>query len=310
MGSRVSYTLVGLFVILLAIALVAAGLWFGGGLQSTEQFKHYSVYTTESVAGLSPGSRVTYKGVEVGQVQSISIDRHNPKRIHLVLAVVQSTPVSADTVATLELRGLTGSTFVELSGYTLNAPPPPKPPGEPYPVIRTEKSLLAHLDTAISEGIGSLNKISKQISQILSEQNREALTSILNNFSRVTDTLASNRNRIDQSLKNLQRITQSSAKATARLPQTLELLNHSLEQLDQLSQGLNQASASLVKLGQAGQSGMQRVLRTTIPELDSLLVDLRQATNHIDRLARELERQPSSLLRGSVPRRPGPGEGQ
>lgn len=308
MGSRVSYTLVGLFVILLFIGLVAAGLWFSGGLESAETPKYYSVYTTDSVIGLTPGAQVTYKGVAVGQVIHIMIDRRSPQRIHLVLAVDPATPVSASSVATLQPRGLTGVTSVELSGYDPSSPPPPTPPGEPHPVIRSQKSLLTQINQVVSEGIGTLNQIGKQLSGLLSEQNRQAVTNILSNFARLSGTLAANSERIDQTLANLERASQNGTQAMARLPKTLEHLDRSLQGLYRLSQSLNQTAASLTALGRSGQTGVDRVLRTTLPELETMFVDIRQATKHIDRLVQKIERNPAALVRGSSHGQPGPGE--
>ncbi|HET8700671.1 MAG TPA: MlaD family protein [Nitrococcus sp.] len=308
MGSKVSYTLVGLFVVLLTIGLIAAGLWFGGDLEGTGETRYYSVYTTDSVTGLSPGALVTYKGVAVGSVARIAIDRRNPQRIHLVLAVEPATPVSANTVATLQLRGLTGVTSVELSGYDPKAPPPPTPPGERYPVIQSQKSLLTHINQAISEGIGTLNQITKQLSELLSEQNRQALTDILANFARLSGTLAANSKHINQTLANLDQISQNSVQITARLPQTVERLDRSLQGLYRLSQSLNQSAASLTEFGRSGKAGINQLLRTTVPDLEALFADLRRATNQIDSLVQEIQREPTALLRGPAPRPPGPGE--
>jgi phospholipid/cholesterol/gamma-HCH transport system substrate-binding protein len=308
MGSKVSYTLVGLFVVLLAIGLVAAGLWFGGDLESAATSRYYSVYTTDSVTGLSSGAQVTYKGVFVGSIDRIAIDRRNPKRIHLVLAVEPSTPISASTVATLQLRGLTGVTSVELSGYDPHSPPPPTPPGEPYPVIQSQKSPLAQIGQAVTESIGTLNQISKQLGGLLSEQNRQAVTDTLSNFARLSGTLAANSKRIDQTLASLEQTAQNSARVTAHLPKTLEHLDRSLLGLDQLSQSLNQAAASLTTLGRSGETGVNRVLRITVPQLEALFGEIRQTTKHIDQLVQEIQREPAALLLGPGRRQPGPGE--
>ncbi|MDN5869711.1 MAG: MlaD family protein [Nitrococcus sp.] len=301
MGSRVSYTLVGLFVVVLAVGLVAAGLWFSGGLQEAANRQYYSVYTTESVAGVSPGARVTYKGLRVGRVVDIAIDRGNPKRIQLVLALEQSTPVNAATVATLELRGLTGRTSVELSGYDPSAPPPATPAGEPYPVIRSGKSLLTQVDKAITRGIGTLDQIAEEFNALLSERNRQALADILSNLARLTGMLASNSERIDQTLANVEEITQNTAQITAHWPKTLE-------KLDRLRQRLGETAESLTALGHSGQSALNQMLRTTLPALDALIGEIRQTANHTDRLVQEIERNPAVLLRGSVRRPAGPGE--
>lgn len=308
MGSRVSYTLVGLFVVMLAIGLVTAGLWFAGGLKHAGQFQRYSVYTTGSVAGLTPGALVTYKGIGVGKVVRIAIDRSNPKRVHVVLAVAQSAPVNTATRAAFKPRGLTGATSVELSGYAENAAPLSAPSDEPYPVIRSKQSPLTQLDEAVSESIGTLNQIGKQFEDLLSEHNRQAVTAILADFARLTSTLATNSTHIEQILVSLDQIMQNSAQITHHIPKTLAQLEHSLQGLDHLSRSLDQTAASLTKLGRSGEMGINRAFRTTVPELKALFIEIRRTTGHLDRLVQKLERQPASLLRGTERRPPGPGE--
>lgn len=308
MGARVSYTLVGLFVVLLAVGLVAAGLWFSGGLERAGQMQRYSVYMTESVGGLSPAARVTYKGVDVGKVVDVAIDRDDPKRVRVVLAVKQTTPISSATVAAVQARGLTGASSIELSGYDPSAAPPATPPGEPYPVIQSKPSPLTHLDQAVSEGIGTINQLGKQFSDLLSQHNRQALSETLANFARLSGTLAANSERINQAMANLERVTRYSARVTGQLPQTLQQLDRTLQGVDELSQSLDQTAASLTALGRSGETGVNRVLRTTLPELEALFGEIRQTTGHLDRLIQKLDREPAALLRGAAHRTPGPGE--
>ncbi|EAR23030.1 MlaD family protein [Nitrococcus mobilis] len=304
MGSKVSYTLVGLFVVLLTIGLVATGLWFAGGLKHTGQFRQYSVYTAGSVAGLTPGAQVTYKGIGVGKVVRIAIDHRDPSRVHVVLAAARSTPINTATRAAFKPRGLTGATLVELSGYAANAAPLSAPPGEPYPVIRSKNSALTQLDQALSEGIGTLNRIGKQFEELLSEHNRQAIASILADFARLSSTLATNSERIEQTLVHLDQITQNSAQITRHIPKTLGRLDRSLQGLDQLSRSLNQTATTLTGLGRSGETG----LRTTMPELKALFAQIRRTTSHLDRLIQKLEREPAALLRGTGRRPSGPGE--
>ena len=65
MESRIHYTIVGLFVVLLLAGLTAFAFWLGkyGGKQ---EYGHYHVYISESVSGLSADASVKYRGIEVG----------------------------------------------------------------------------------------------------------------------------------------------------------------------------------------------------------------------------------------------------
>src|SRR3546814_15794005 len=71
----------------------------------------------------------SYRGVRVGEVLSVDLDPDRPTAIRVTLAVQERTPVRADSVATLELEGLTGGRYVLLSGGPPSAPPLVPPPG-------------------------------------------------------------------------------------------------------------------------------------------------------------------------------------
>ena len=113
MESRVNFTLVGLFVVLLGASIVAALAWLSS-LGDTEVFDTYRVYMTESVAGLNLNASVRYKGVNVGKVTYVDLDRDNPERIELLLQVESETPIRKGTMAKLVSQGITGLVNIEL----------------------------------------------------------------------------------------------------------------------------------------------------------------------------------------------------
>src|SRR3546814_11090566 len=71
----------------------------------------------------------SYRGVRVGEVTSVDLDPDRPTAIRVTIEVQKRTPVGADSVATLELEGLTGGRYVELTGGGPTAPPLEPPPG-------------------------------------------------------------------------------------------------------------------------------------------------------------------------------------
>jgi phospholipid/cholesterol/gamma-HCH transport system substrate-binding protein len=309
MEARVSYTLVGLFVVILGAGGVIGGLWLAQGLD-TEQYQYYSVFTAESVAGLSRDAPVTYRGVDVGQVTQISIDREYPQRIHLLLRVQQDTPVRQGTTATLKMRGLTGISYVELSGARADAAPLQAPPDKPYPVIPFEETLLTRLDTAVTQGLETLSTLGDELSALLDENNRNALAETLNNLHTVSAALADNDTNIRDSLSELQRLLGSGADTMERLPATLQRLDKAIGQVDRTARSLQQAGDEFGTLGRQGQEGVDRILSTTVPEANALLSDLRRLSARLAELTSTLERDPSLLLFGREPRRSGPGEGR
>ena len=75
MDSKVNNTLVGLFVIILSIALVASILWLSVSTDN-KYYNTYQIYMQESVSGLNRQAAVKYRGVEVGTVRDIALVIH------------------------------------------------------------------------------------------------------------------------------------------------------------------------------------------------------------------------------------------
>ena len=78
MESKINYTLVGLFVVLLLAGLTAFAFWLGkyGG---EEEYDQYYTYFSESVAGLSTDTSVKYNGVDIGSVEHIGHKSGKPR---------------------------------------------------------------------------------------------------------------------------------------------------------------------------------------------------------------------------------------
>jgi phospholipid/cholesterol/gamma-HCH transport system substrate-binding protein len=141
METRAPYVVVGGFVVVLVAGLVVAVLWFAQ-VQYREQLSYYDIYFTGSVTGLTPGSTVRYNRIPVGRVGEIKLDPVDPNQVRVTVELQGGTAIKSDTVAALELQGLAGGAFVNLTGGTREAPPLSRQPGERYPVIASRPSGL------------------------------------------------------------------------------------------------------------------------------------------------------------------------
>ncbi len=79
MESKVNYTLVGVFVLLMSSLLIAFAFWLGKYNDSASAYAHYKVYLTESVAGLAPEAAVKFHGVDMGKVASKNFSLRSKK---------------------------------------------------------------------------------------------------------------------------------------------------------------------------------------------------------------------------------------
>src|SRR3990167_10024623 len=113
MDTKVNYTIVGLFVILVGAIAVLLFLWLTS-LKHRDVYDTYIVYMHEEVSGLNAQSAVRYNGVKVGYVESIRLNPKDPQQVVLTLKIKQGTPITTSTIATLKSEGITGVDYVGL----------------------------------------------------------------------------------------------------------------------------------------------------------------------------------------------------
>jgi len=135
------YFFEGLFIIGLFLAAAVFAVWLGSPGSSDDVV--YRIHFPDSVSGLSVGEPVKYRGVNVGSVKEIAVDADDTSKVRVDVRLRKNTPIKTDTRASLELKGITGNVFVELSGggpgeQTLLAA---TPPGQ-MPEIPSEKTGL------------------------------------------------------------------------------------------------------------------------------------------------------------------------
>ncbi len=218
MDSKVNYAIVGLFVIVLSIVLVASILWLSVDIQKKD-YQTYQAYIQESVSGLNLKSPVKYNGVTVGYVYDIKLNPQRPSEVQILLNIEQDLQLRQDTTTLLSVQGLTGLAYIELTGGSIEAPLITIKSGQKYPELRNKPSLLSRLDTTISSLLNNLNSkttndlmlninnLSEAANTLLSENNIASLTKTLHNFEIISDTLATHDQDIETTLVNTLKIT-------------------------------------------------------------------------------------------------------
>ncbi len=309
MDPRVNYTLVGLFVLLLGTGLISAVLWLSTRTED-RRYEPYVAYVRESVAGLQPRAAVKYRGVDVGMVRSIDLDRDNPERVRLLLDIEEGTPVKEDTVAVLSVYGITGLAFVDLTGGSAGSPPLKARSGASYPRIRTGPSLLASASSGLMqavEAIAELKAVTGRVKALLSEENQATLAATLQHLERITGTLAANDEEVARGLARLGTLLDNGARASAELPALLGGAATGLEAIGAATRNLERTAGHLDRLIDETRTGLAHFSRETLGQANPLLAEVRQLIDGMRRLTRELERNPNSIVFGRA-RAPGPGE--
>lgn len=246
------YATVGAFVLLTAVGLVLFGLWLSGSLADKDK-ACYLMRFDNSVAGLTQGSVITFRGVSVGQVQSIRINPQDDTQILVRAALDKRTPIKLSTYAKLKPQGITGASYIELD---LN------------PAITQSNQPTKR------EGCRTIVTTQSGIDQIVN-----LLPQILDKALQVTDRLAdvlggSNAANISETLANLKDTTAELRSATANIGPQLEgatgNLNSALNNINKLTESFNNGGGNIQDL-----QDTVRQAKAAITEVKTLTEDIR-----------------------------------
>ena len=319
METRANHVLIGSFVLIVVIGLFGFVLWLAK-IEIDQQFDHYRVVFDEAVSGLSIGGDVRYNGIPVGTVTVIKIDRNDPGRVQVMLEVARDTPVKADTVAKLELQGITGVAFVQLSGGTAAAGlAKPGPAGGP-PLLRSERSAIQAFFAGAPELINHAIVLVDALTKLVNEDNRAAFGHILANVDDLSTRLAKRGPELEQMLGDLQQIAARSNELMGRLNSlidsadaTLSVARGTLSTADDLMEGdaretlaeLRTVSRRFAAFGEdlqvlvaENREGLSAFTTDGLLELTRFLEEARVLIASASRLVEDLQSNPAHFLFG------------
>ncbi len=304
MEPRANYVAVGAFVLIVLAGIFISGLWLAR-VQFHTTFKHYETDIPGPVTGLESGALVRLNGIEVGRVTTIELDPNNPELVRVILEIRSNVEIRADAVASLETLGLTGVSYVEISGGTLNSPPLAAAHGQQYPIIASRQSSLQRVFNNAPELLARLLVITDRISSILDEKNRQAIADTLANVRDVTATFRGHTQDIDQLITDSDKTMHNLVVASTSLEEMLGKLNHTSDKADRLVAAANDMIHQATKLATdldgvvvSARPGLRDLTTNDVDQLDALLSDARRLIASLNRVSAELERDPSGLLFG------------
>lgn len=149
-----------------------------------KQFQRYAIYFEGAVSGLSEGSRVTLKGIDVGHVESIGFYSYQDDMIEVLVDIEETAPIREDTVASVRFQGITGASYIFLENKHPERPPVylTRQEGQRYPIIQSDQSDLYAALSSAPEVMAKISSVSKQVEKMLNDENLETLASIMENI--------------------------------------------------------------------------------------------------------------------------------
>ncbi len=211
------YFTVGLYIIGLSLLLAGFAMWLAGSGASDDV--RYRIFFRESVSGLVQGGPVKYRGVDVGRVESITIDPRDPRRIKVDVMLGKTTPVKTDTKASLKLQGITGAVYIELTGGAPSAAWLHEVSSRDVPVIPSEASSIAAVINQLPQVMDKLSRFADQLNKLASDESIENLQALFRNTSQISSDVS---DIVDSTKQDSKRVLINMRKATRDINEVTE----------------------------------------------------------------------------------------
>lgn len=280
METKANYVAVGAFVLACVIGLVVTIMWLAG-VQYSQEYAYYQAYFKGSVTGLGKGTLTRYNGIEVGRITDLQFDPSDPQRVIVTMQVQPNLNIREDSVASIDSQGLTGGSFVEITGGTAKSPLLVAKEGERYPVIRTKQSTFAQLQQSAPELVAKLNTAASRLNDVLNDNNRRAIAHVL---------------------ANLDETTQVIARRSADIDATIAHANETMAKLDDAVNGikptLQQVDLTVRKYGKVADDADAFINGDGLAQLSDLIGESRRLVTNLSEFSDQLNRTPTKLLFG------------
>lgn len=179
------YLRVGSFVLIMLVAIVGFSIWLVGAYDNSK-YTLYRIHFAESVSGLTAGGPVKFRGLQVGTVQTIAIDREDSRQIMVDIRILRTTPVTVDTMANLKLQGITGAIFIELIGGNPQSALLTDVDKNYPPEIKAQVSTLAQIMDILPVILQKVSHIAEQVDRVFNDQNISSLNMMVSQWQKIS----------------------------------------------------------------------------------------------------------------------------
>lgn len=280
METKANYVAVGAFVLACVVGLVITIMWLAGA-QYSQEWAYYQTYFKGPVTGLGKGTVTRYNGIDVGRVTELKFNPNDPQSVIVTMQVQPNLNIREDSQASIESQGLTGGSYVEISGGTAKSPTLVTKDGQDYPVIRAKQSTLQQLEQSAPEVVAKLNIAVTRLNDVLSDQNRKSLTSVLSNLDETTSAIARRSADIDATIKN-------ATVATANLRDASASLKPALDHVD----------VTVNKFSKVADDADAFLKGDALSQISTMVSEIRRLVTSLTRFSDQLNREPTKLLFG------------
>jgi len=285
LGIGIGVTLATLIVVLGILALGTSDLFVGG---------MRIAMTVPDADGLATGDAVLFRGISIGNVDSLTID---PKGVVITMKLKGKPEIPSDSRFVIKSSSLLGDKVVEIR------------PGVSGQNLRANAGVVGSSDSGLLGLASSAGQVQQKVSTILTNIDNLSGASTLKNVYGTIDNLnetigtlqgilAENRLALKTTMENLSAITGENRQPVHKTIQTLDATIQSIDRTSiELQSAIRQTSSSLASLNsvlsqiEAGRGTLGKLVKD-----DSLYVEMKDAVSQFRALVEDIKKNPQKYV--------------
>ena len=294
METRSNHVLVGTVTLALIAGLLMFIVWLAG--LSNKATSCFDIYFSQGVAGLNNGSSVNYQGVPVGEIEDISLMPDRPEFVWVRISIDAATPIFHGTTAQINGVGFTGVSEIALEGAVKGAKALQQLGPQGCPVIPASSGGLGALLNSAPELIDRIQRLTERLTEMLSDKNQNSIADILENVDKTTRVLAERAPDLADAMQDARIAARNAGIAAQRVGALADSTNRLVnEQATPAAEDLRKAIAAVQRTADTLDSvvaeakpGIQNFSKSTLPEANRLVRDMRDLTDSLSQFSDRL----------------------
>ena len=297
METRSNHILVGSVTLALLAGLLVFIVWLAG--LSNRATKCFDIYFSQNVSGLNKGSSVNFQGVPVGQIERISLLPDRPEFVWIRIQVSAETPILQGTTAQIKGVGFTGVSEIALEGAMKGGQPLTQVGPQGCPVIPASSGGLGALLNSAPELIDRIQRLTERLTELLSDRNQNSISNILDNVERTSAVLAERAPDLADAIGDARIAARQAGVAAERWGMVADSTNKLIEEqggpaaedLRRSIASIQKATDNLDAMIADARPGIQNFSRSTLPEANQLVRELRDLSESLRQFSDRLNNE-------------------
>ncbi|MCK4311460.1 MAG: MCE family protein [Candidatus Cloacimonetes bacterium] len=306
MVSKAQKLRLGIFILVVSVLMIIFLVLVAGSKIMEKRDIYYIKYEDTSVSGLQVGGPVKYRGIGIGRVDDITIDKDDVTNIIVVVSVKSGTPIKEDMRASLIPIGITGLLQVEITGGSKEAEFL-----KPKSYIKAGVSIFESISGKAEILTQKMELLLNNLAEITNAENREKIENILSN---VDTIIEENQKTVTTFVANLDSISGDLVMISRDTKEAVDKLNSILQsgKVEDIIESTEKISSDIA---QTDITQLLSDFNDTIKQLDVTLsrIDathlksrqdildtiegLKETIDYLNEFARQLSEDPSLLIR-------------